>query len=130
MALSVCFYTEIIVLNRRVFIIRRRVDVKEVERFDKRNEFLIPEVTYIKVGKLLIQEIAESAGENPAVFVGVFLRQLDKSQLNGRQVFAESFVEGKIIVRKRDIDTGTFVFLKRCGRIVGYKIRLNLRIFE
>ena len=44
------FYAEIVVLNGRIFVVRRRVYIKEIERFDKGNKFFKAEVSYIKVG--------------------------------------------------------------------------------
>lgn len=49
------FYAEIVVLNGRIFVVRRRIHVEEVERFDKGNKFFKAEVSYIKVGELFIQ---------------------------------------------------------------------------
>lgn len=49
------FYAEIVVLNGRIFVVRRRIHVEEVERFDKGNKFFVAEVSYIKVGELFIQ---------------------------------------------------------------------------
>ena len=49
------FYAEIVVLNGRIFVVRRRVYIKEIERFDEGNEFFVAEVSYIKVGELFIQ---------------------------------------------------------------------------
>lgn len=49
------FYAEIVVLNGRIFVVRRRIHVEEVERFDEGNEFFVAEVSYIKVGELFIQ---------------------------------------------------------------------------
>lgn len=53
--LFIGFYTEIVVFNGRIFVVRRRVYIKEIERFDEGNEFFVAEVSYIKVGELFIQ---------------------------------------------------------------------------
>ena len=49
------FYAEIVVLNGRIFVVRRSVYIKDIELFDKGNKFFKAEVSYIKVGELFIQ---------------------------------------------------------------------------
>lgn len=58
--LFIRFDAEIIVFDGCILFIRHCVDIKEVKRFNERDELFEAEVTDIKVGKLLIQKIAES----------------------------------------------------------------------
>lgn len=76
--LFIRFDAEIIVFDGCILFIRHCVDIKEVKRFNERDELFEAEVTDIKVGKLLIQKIAESPRKNPPVFIRIFFGQLDE----------------------------------------------------
>ena len=70
-----------------VLFVRKGVDVKEFQRFDEGDEFLITEISDIEVGELLAQEISQGARENPAVVVRIFFGQLDQSLADRRKIF-------------------------------------------
>lgn len=77
------FKLEVVVFYGAVLFVRKRIDFKEIQRFDEGNEFLVPEVTDVEVGELFAQEIPQGAGENPAVVVGVFFGQFDEGLADG-----------------------------------------------
>lgn len=77
-----------------VLFVREGVDVKEFQRFDEGDEFLIAEIADVEVGELFAQEISQGARENPAVVIGVFFRQFDQSLADRREIFARRLAVG------------------------------------
>lgn len=81
------FQPEIIGLGGLVLGGRRGVDIEDAQGQDELGEFLVAVQAHVEVGELADQQVAQVAGVDPSVVVGVFVRELDEGLADAFDAF-------------------------------------------